>query len=63
MIEHTDRHSIGNEKISGCKRGHSTTTVLLRLRDGIMKRGELTMAMLGTFSNDDGNGSENFTQK
>ena len=63
MIEHIDRHSIGNDKISGYKRGHSTTTVLLHLRHGITKRGELTMAMLGTFSNDDGNGNENFTQK
>ena len=52
MIEHIDRNSILKERISGCRRGHSTATVLLRfIRDDIiqaMKRGELTMAMIFT---------------
>lgn len=53
MIEHIDRHSIFHERISGYRKGHSTTTVLLRCRDDIlraMKRGELTMAIFVDFS-------------
>ena len=53
MIEYIDRHSIFHERISGYRKGHSTTTVLLRFRDDIlraMKRGELTMAIFTDFS-------------
>ena len=35
MIEHIDRHGVLNEKISGYKKGHSTTTVLLHFRGDI----------------------------
>jgi len=51
--EHIDRHNILHERISGYRKGHSTTTVLLRFRDDIlraMKRGELTMAIFADFS-------------
>ena len=53
MIEHIDRYSILNEKISGYRKGHLTTTVSLHFRDDIvqvMKRGELTMATFADFS-------------
>ena len=41
---HIDRHSILNEKIPGYRKGHLTTTLLLRFRDDIiqaMKRDEI----------------------
>lgn len=53
MIEYIDKHSILNEKISGYRRGHSTSTILLRFRKDIiraMKRGEFTMAIFADFS-------------
>ena len=53
MMEYIDRHSIFHERISGYRKGHSTTTVLLRFRDDIlraMKGSELTMAIFADFS-------------
>ena len=53
MMEYIDRHSIFHERISGYRKGHSTTMVLLCFRDNIlraMKRGELTMTTFGDFS-------------
>ena len=44
---------IFKENISGHQKGHSTTTVLLGIRDGIlhaMKRGQLTLMILADFS-------------
>ena len=53
MTEHTDKHNILNEKISGYRKGHSITSILMRFRDDIiqaMKKGELTMAIYADFS-------------
>ena len=50
---HIDRHSILNVKISGYRKGHSTTTLLLRFKDDIiqaMKRDEITMAVFPDLS-------------
>lgn len=51
MIEHIDRHSILKE-ISGYRKGHSTTTVLLHYRDDIvqvMKRGQTHCGYISRF--------------
>ena len=48
-----DSHDLFKDNISGFRKGHSTTTVLLRIRDGIikaMKRGEVTLMILADFS-------------
>ena len=48
-----DSHDLFKDNISGFRKGHSTTTVLLRIRDGIikaMKRGEVTLTILANFS-------------
>ena len=53
MTEHTDKHNILDEKISGYRKGHSITSILMRFRDDIiqaMKKGELTMAIYADFS-------------
>ena len=53
MTEHTDKHNILNEKISGYRKGHSITSILMRFRDDViqaMKKGELTMAINADFS-------------
>ena len=50
---HIDRHSILNEKISGYRKGHSRTTLLLCFRDDIihaMKWNEITMAVFPDLS-------------
>ena len=53
MTEHIDKHNILDEKTSGYRKGHSTTSILMRFRDDIiraMKKGELTMAIHADFS-------------
>ena len=42
-----------HREISGYRKGHSTTSILMRFRDDIiqaMKKGELTMAICADFS-------------
>ena len=50
IIEH---EMIYDQKQSGFKKGHSTTTILLKLKNDIsnaMKKGEVTLAILADFS-------------
>ena len=50
IIEH---EMIYDQKQSGFRKGHSTTTILLKLKDDIsnaMKKGEVTLAILADFS-------------
>ena len=47
------RDGILKESLGAYRKGHSTTTVLLAMRDNILhsiKRGEVTMAILADFS-------------
>ena len=46
IVEFIEQSHIYNESITGYHKGHSTTTVLLRIRDGMaraMKKGEVTL--------------------
>ena len=48
-----ENEMIYNQKQSGLRKGHSTTTILLRLKEDIanaMKKGEVTLAILADFS-------------
>ena len=48
-----ENEMIYNQKQSGFRKGHSTTTILLRLKEDIanaMKKGEVTLAILADFS-------------
>ena len=48
-----DSHNLLKDNISGFRKGHSTTTVLLRIKDDIikaMKREEITLMVLADFS-------------
>ena len=48
-----DSHDLFKDNVSGFRKGHSTTTVLLRIRDDIikaMKRAEVTLMILADFS-------------
>ena len=53
MVEYIDSQALLKENISGFRKGHSTTTVLLNIRDDVlraMKRGEVTLMVLADFS-------------
>ena len=53
VVSFIDSHDLLKDNISGFRKGHSTTTVLLRIRDDIikaMKRGEVTLMILADFS-------------
>ena len=53
ITEQIEARSIYNPKQSGFRKGHSTTTILLKLKDDIqkaMKKGEVTLAILADFS-------------
>ena len=53
LVEHIDSQKLLKENISGFRKGHSTTTVLLDIRDDVlraMKRGEVTLMVLANFS-------------
>jgi hypothetical protein len=53
LVEHIDSQKLLKENISGFRKGHSTTTVLLDIRDDVlraMKRGEVTLMVLADFS-------------
>ena len=53
MIEHIEKNSIYHPQQSGFRKGHSTTTTLLKLKDEIvtsMKEGEITLAVFADFS-------------
>jgi hypothetical protein len=49
LVEHIDSQKLLKENISGFRKGHSTTTVLIDIRDDVlraMKRGEVTLMVL-----------------
>ena len=53
LLEFMERYQILRGGISGYRKGHSTSTVLLRIRDDIinaMKKGEVTLLALADFS-------------
>ena len=53
LVEHIDSQKLLKENISGFRKGHSTTTVLLDIRDDAlraMKRGEVTLMVLADSS-------------
>ncbi len=53
LVEYIDSQALLKENISGFRKGHSTTTVLLNIRDDVlraMKRGEVTLMVLADFS-------------
>ncbi|KAL9962520.1 hypothetical protein ACROYT_G031627 [Oculina patagonica] len=53
VVEFIETRTIFKDNISGYRKGHSTTTVLLGIKDDIlhaMKRGELTLMILANFS-------------
>jgi exonuclease III len=53
MLEYIEQHQVFKSSISGYRKGHSTTTVLLRIRDDIikaMKKGEITLIAFADFS-------------
>lgn len=53
VLEYTERHEVFNSSISGYRKGHSTTSVLLRVKDDIiraMKKGEVTLIAFADFS-------------
>ena len=53
VVSFIDSHDLFKDNIWGFRKGHSTTTVLLRIRDDIikaMKRGEVTLMILADFS-------------
>jgi len=53
MIEHIESNSIYQPQQSGFRKGHSTTTTLLKLKADItnaMKSGEVTLAVFADFS-------------
>ena len=53
LVEHIDSQKLLKENISGFRKGHSITTVLLDIRDDVlraMKRGEVTLMVLADFS-------------
>jgi hypothetical protein len=53
IVTYIDEQGLLASGISGYRRGHSTTTVLLRIRDNVikaMKRGEVTMMVCADYS-------------
>ena len=53
VVSFIDSHDLFKDNISSFRKSHSTTTVLLRIRDGIikaMKRVEVTLMILADFS-------------
>ena len=53
LVAYIDSQALLKENISGFRKGHSTTTVLLNIRDDVlraMKRGEVTLMVLDDFS-------------
>ena len=53
VLSFIDSHNLLKDNISGFRKGQSTTTVLLRIKDDIikaMKRGEITLMVLADFS-------------
>ena len=53
IVTYIDEQGLLASGISGYRRGHSTTTVLLRIRDDVikaMKRGEVTMMVFADYS-------------
>ena len=53
VVSFIDSHDLLKDNISGFRKDHSTTTVLLTIRDDIikaMKRGEVTLMILADFS-------------
>ncbi len=53
LVEYIDSQALLKENISGFRKRHSTTTVLLIIRDDVlraMKRGEVTLMVLAEFS-------------
>lgn len=52
VIDYIDSRTLLKENISGFRKGHSTTTVLLGIRDDIthaMKQGEITLMVMANF--------------
>lgn len=53
IVEHVENNHLLADKMSGFRKGHSTQTVLIGMRDDIlrsMKRGEVSMMLLADFS-------------
>jgi hypothetical protein len=53
LVTYIDEQGLLASGISGYRRGRSTTTVLLRIRDDVikaMKRGEVTMVVCADYS-------------
>ena len=53
MLHYLNQHEVLQKSITGYCKGHSTTTVLLRKRDDIikaMKKGEITLIAFADFS-------------
>ena len=53
LLTYINQLNVLNTNISGYRKGHSTTTVLLRIRDDIitaMKKGEVTLIAFADFS-------------
>jgi len=53
ITDQIESKSLYDDQQSGFRKGHSTTTILLRLKDDIlqaMKKGEITLAILADFS-------------
>ena len=53
IVDYIEVNQPLKQTISGFRKGHSTTTVLLRIRDDIiraMKKGELTLMVLADYS-------------
>ena len=53
IIQHVNRNNIYKSTMSGFRRNHSTTTLMLKIRDDIIKameRGEVTLALFSDYS-------------
>lgn len=52
LVSFIDAQSSFSENVSGFRKGHSTTTTVLGIRDDIrvMKRGEVTLMVLADYS-------------
>ncbi|CAB3981517.1 Hypothetical predicted protein, partial [Paramuricea clavata] len=53
IVKYIDQHNVLNENVTGFRKGHATSSVLLRVRDDIlkaMKKGEITLIAFADFS-------------
>ena len=53
IVKYIDQHKILNENVTGFRKGHTTSSVLLRVRDNILKamnKGEITLIAFADFS-------------